>query len=73
MALDLASIYFGLFIGVFCFTVVYAFQQTRAIWNRTHSLAHAYVIMVWTEVTVNLIFAVISFLYLCGVIPQKYV
>lgn len=73
MAVDLASLYFGLFIGVFGFTCSKAFRQTYAIWNRTHSLANAYAIMVWVEATVNLIFAIITFLYLNKIIPPKYV
>lgn len=66
---DLVSLYFGLFIGVFCFTFAKAVEQTRAIWKRTHRLVNAYVILVWVEITVNLIFSIITFLYLNDAIP----
>ncbi|KAM0540957.1 hypothetical protein ACHAPJ_013442 [Fusarium lateritium] len=67
--IDLASIYYGLFLGVFIFTFAKAVSQTRAIWKRTHSLHNAYLYMIWNEQLVNFIFALITFLYLNGIIP----
>ncbi|EWY81282.1 hypothetical protein FOYG_15558 [Fusarium oxysporum NRRL 32931] len=67
--IDLASVYYGLFLGVFIFTFAKAVSQTRAIYKRTHSLHNAYLYMIWTEAVVNFVFALITFLYLNGIIP----
>ncbi|EWY84383.1 hypothetical protein FOYG_11843 [Fusarium oxysporum NRRL 32931] len=67
--IDLASIYYGLFLGVFVFASSKAISQTRAIWKRTHSLRNAYVYMIWIEIWVNFVFALVTFLYLNGIIP----
>ncbi|KAF5257557.1 hypothetical protein FOXYS1_11911 [Fusarium oxysporum] len=67
--MDLASIYFGLFLGVFVFTFAKAVQQTRGIWRRTQSLHHGYLYMIWVEVWVNFVFALVTFLYLNDIIP----
>lgn len=69
--IDLASIYYGLFLGVFVFASSKAISQTRAIWKRTHSLRNAYVYMIWIEIWVNFVFALITFLYLNAIIPGK--
>jgi hypothetical protein len=69
--IDLASVYYGLFLGVFIFTFAKAVSQTRAIYKRTHSLHNAYLYMIWTEAVVNFVFALITFLYLNGIIPGK--
>jgi hypothetical protein len=69
--IDLASIYYGLFLGVFVFAFSKAISQTRAIWKRTHSLHNAYLYMIWIEIWVNFVFALITFLYLNGIIPGK--
>ncbi|PKS08176.1 hypothetical protein jhhlp_005452 [Lomentospora prolificans] len=66
--MDLASIYFGLFLGVFVFTFAKVLDQTQTIWRRTHSLVNAYVIMIWTETWVNFAFALITYLFLNGII-----
>ncbi|KAF5636119.1 hypothetical protein F52700_5433 [Fusarium sp. NRRL 52700] len=67
--IDLASVYYGLFLGVFIFTFAKAVSQTRAIYKRTHSLHNAYLYMIWSEAVVNFVFALITFLYLNGIIP----
>ncbi|KAF4341635.1 hypothetical protein FBEOM_4430 [Fusarium beomiforme] len=67
--IDLASIYYGLFLGVFVFASSKAISQTRAIWKRTHSFRNAYVYMIWIEIWVNFVFALLTFLYLNGIIP----
>ncbi|KAM5349556.1 hypothetical protein ACJ41O_006061 [Fusarium nematophilum] len=71
--MDLASIYFGLFLGVFVFTFAKAVQQTRAIFKRTRSLHNAYLYMIWTEAWVNFVFALVTFLYLNEIIPGRQV
>ncbi|KAL6408150.1 hypothetical protein AUP68_08524 [Ilyonectria robusta] len=58
--MDLASIYFGLFVGVFVFTFAKAVQQTRGIWRRTRSLHHAYVYMIWVEAWTQLLPQIIA-------------
>ncbi|KAH7016564.1 LOW QUALITY PROTEIN: uncharacterized protein B0I36DRAFT_377954 [Microdochium trichocladiopsis] len=63
--MDLASIYFGFFLGVFVFVV----QQTRSVWRRTRRLHNAYLYMIWTEAWVNFIFATVTYLYLNKIIP----
>jgi hypothetical protein len=69
--MDLAAIYFGMFLGVFVFTFAKVVQQTHSIWGRTNSFANPYLYMIWTETVVNLIFALITFLYLNGIIPGR--
>jgi hypothetical protein len=69
--IDLASIYYGLFLGVFIFAFAKAVQQTRAIWKRTHSFHNAYLYMIWSEAVVNFVFALITFLYLNGIIAGR--
>ncbi|KAF4342149.1 hypothetical protein FBEOM_3882 [Fusarium beomiforme] len=66
---DLASVYYGLFLGVFVFTFAKAVSQTTSIYKRTHSFHNAYLYMIWTEAVVNFAFALITFLYLNGIIP----
>ena len=66
--MDLASIYFGLFMGIYVFTLMKVLQQTRSIWKRTRSLANAYLYMIWAEAWVNFIFALVTFLYLNEII-----
>ncbi|UZP36563.1 hypothetical protein NXS19_004379 [Fusarium pseudograminearum] len=67
--IDLASLYYGLFLAVFVFTFAKAISQTRAIWNRTHSFHNAYLYMIWIEAVVNFVFALLTFLYLNEIIP----
>ncbi|KAH6976761.1 hypothetical protein EDB80DRAFT_593945 [Ilyonectria destructans] len=67
--MDLASIYFGLFLGIFVFTFAKTLQQTRSIWRRTRSLANAYLYMIWVEAWVNFVFALVRYLYLNEIIP----
>jgi hypothetical protein len=69
--MDLASIYFGLFLGVFAFTFAKAVEQTRGIWERTRSLANLYLYMIWVEAWVNFVFALITYLYLNGIIQGR--
>lgn len=67
--MDLASIYFGLFFGVFVFTFAKAVDQTRSIWRHTHQLHNPYLYMIWVEAVVNLIFCIVTYLFLNGIIP----
>jgi hypothetical protein len=69
--MDLASIYFGLFVGVFVFTFAKALEQTHLIFRRTQSLANPYLYMIWMEAWVNFVFALVTFLFLNGIIPGR--
>ncbi|KAH6610506.1 hypothetical protein Trco_000526 [Trichoderma cornu-damae] len=69
--IQLASLYFGTFIGVFVFAFAKIIHQTHTIWTRTRSLLNAYLFFIWIEALVNLIWAVITYLYLCGIIPES--
>ncbi|KAK0716373.1 hypothetical protein B0H67DRAFT_601572 [Lasiosphaeris hirsuta] len=69
--MDLASFYFGAFLGVFIFTFAKVLGQTRLVWKRTRKLANLYLCMLWVEAWVNMIFALITFLFLNDVIPSS--
>jgi len=71
--MDLASIYFGLFFGIFVFTIAKIVKQTRTIWRRTRSIVNPYLWMIWVEAIVNLVFAIITYLFLNGIIPGRYI
>ncbi|EKG09682.1 hypothetical protein MPH_13248, partial [Macrophomina phaseolina MS6] len=62
--MDLATFFFGLFLGLFIPTFTKVVQQTRTIWKRTRRLSNVYLYMIWVEAVVNLIFALTTFLYL---------
>lgn len=70
-AMDLASIYFGLFLGVFVFTFAKAVEQTRSIWKHTHRIVHPYLFMIWVEAWVNFVFCIVTYLYLNNIIPGR--
>ncbi|KAK3357775.1 hypothetical protein B0T25DRAFT_517156 [Lasiosphaeria hispida] len=59
-----ATLFFGMFLGVFVFALAKVIGQTMAIWRRTKSVANAYLAMIWVEAWVNLIFALVTFLYM---------
>jgi len=69
--MDLAAIFFGLFIGLFIHTLTKVVQQTRVIWKRTHSLSNVYLYMIWVEALVNLVFALTTFLFINGFIKSR--
>ena len=71
--MDLASIYFGFFLAVFVFTQAKVVQQTRTIWRHRRSLLNSYLLMIWVEAWVNFVFALITYLFLNGVIPGRLV
>lgn len=69
--IDLAAIYFGIFIGVFPLTLVKIVRQSRKIISQAHSRSYqnAYLYMIWIEAIVNFVFAIVTYLYLTEVIP----
>jgi len=71
--MDLASVYFGFFLAVFAFTQVKIIKQTRVIWRHRRSLRNGYLAMIWVEAWVNFVFALITYLFLNGIIPARFV
>ncbi|KAG5952181.1 hypothetical protein E4U53_001452 [Claviceps sorghi] len=67
--IDLAAIYFGIFIGVFPLTLVKIVRQTRKIIAQSRSWRNAYLYMIWIEALVNFVFAIVTYLYLTDIIP----
>jgi hypothetical protein len=59
-----ATLFFGMFLEVFIFALAKVIGQTMAIWRRTKSVVNAYLAMIWVEAWVNLIFALVTFLYM---------
>ncbi|KAJ6783007.1 hypothetical protein PWT90_08342 [Aphanocladium album] len=70
--MDLPSLYFGAFLGVFPFTIVKVVSQTEKILRRSRPLQNSYLYMIWTEAIVNFIFSIITILYLKEVIPGSF-
>ncbi|KAF2092563.1 hypothetical protein NA57DRAFT_12986, partial [Rhizodiscina lignyota] len=68
--MDLATVFFGLFLGLFAPTSIKVFRQSWVIWSRTRRLTNVYVFMIWAETVVNLIFAITTYLFIQGVIPS---
>ena len=66
--LELATIFFGIFIGLFFFTLVKVVRQTSAIWKRNKDVWNFYLWMIWVETATNLIFAVTTYLFIRGMI-----
>ncbi|KAH6664021.1 hypothetical protein B0J14DRAFT_494014 [Halenospora varia] len=64
--LDIVSICFGFSLGFCVLTGSKAARQTFAIYRRTHSLRNLYMWMIWTEVIVNLVIAILSWLFIRG-------
>jgi p-aminobenzoyl-glutamate transporter AbgT len=69
----IASVAGGFTIGFGWLTTWTAIKQTRHIYKRVglKVFRNAYVWMIWLEILVCLIFAVICWLYLRGVIPPR--
>lgn len=67
--MDLSSVYFGVFLGVFPLTLMKVIQQTRKIVAQSRTFHNSYLYMIWVEAVVNFIFAIVTYLYLIKVIP----
>ncbi|KAJ3481149.1 hypothetical protein NLG97_g7895 [Lecanicillium saksenae] len=72
--IDLPSLFFGAFAVAFALTLVEICKQTRRIARRGRaaSLQNGYLYMIWAEHMVNLAFAIITILYLNGVIRGSF-
>ncbi|KAL4924117.1 uncharacterized protein BDV17DRAFT_275448 [Aspergillus undulatus] len=66
--MDVSVFFFGLFLGIFIFTMECVVRQTVQIWKRTHTFIQAYLWMIWLESLVNLLFASTTRMHLDGVI-----
>ncbi|KAL6410720.1 hypothetical protein AUP68_07152 [Ilyonectria robusta] len=73
--LIIASLAWGFTIGFGWLTTWTAVKQTTRIWRRRgrRVFSNAYVVMIWLEILVCLIFAIICFLHLLGIIPPRFV
>ncbi|GAO18009.1 uncharacterized protein UV8b_07695 [Ustilaginoidea virens] len=67
--IDLAAVYLGVFIGVFPITMSKIIRQTRKIVLQSRTYQNAYLYMIWIEAIVNLVFTIITYLYLIKIIP----
>jgi hypothetical protein len=69
--LEAASIFFGLFLGLFIFIAMKVTRQSWRIWRRTHCVVNFYVWVIWVEAIVNFVFALTTYLYLRGdILPR---
>lgn len=69
--MDVSVFFFGLFIGLFIFTMESVIRQTLQIYKRTHRVLHEYLWLIWLESLVNVIFSVTTRLQLDGVITGR--
>lgn len=69
----IASLAWGFTIGFGWLTTWTAVKQTMRIYKRNgrHIFNNAYVWMIWLEILVCLVFSIICWLYLRGVIPPS--
>ncbi|PQE07387.1 hypothetical protein CJF32_00005271 [Rutstroemia sp. NJR-2017a WRK4] len=70
--MDIVSICFGVSIGFWILTTSKAARQTLKVWKRKHSLHSFYIYMIWLEVFVNLVIAIISWLFIRGNIKASF-
>lgn len=69
--LEFASIFLGLFAGLFVFTTMKVARQSWRIWGRTKSLVNFYLWAIWIETIVNFVFALTTYLYIRGnILPR---
>lgn len=69
---DVASVFFGTFLGLFVFSAAKAARQTASIWERTRSIWNWYLWMIWIEVVCNFAFSLATYLLLRGIIKPRY-
>lgn len=70
--IKIASIAWGFQLGFTFLTAVKAATQTLQIWKRTGCVT-GYMLLMWLEMLVNTVFGVLSWLYMNGTIPARYV
>ncbi|PQE21185.1 hypothetical protein CJF31_00010859 [Rutstroemia sp. NJR-2017a BVV2] len=64
--MDIVSICFGVSIGFWILTTSKAARQTLKVWKRKHSIHSLYIYMIWMEAIVNLVIAIVSWLFIRG-------
>lgn len=69
--MNVASIVWGLSLGIFIFNCAKAIRQSKSAIERRKRLT-AYVTLVWMEIISSLILSVMCWLYLRGVIPPSF-
>lgn len=69
--MDLASIGFGFFMGIVPFTVFKIINQTERIAKSSNIFRSAYVYMIWLDVSINFVFAIMTYLYMIDVIKGR--
>lgn len=69
--MDLASIGFGFFMGIVPFTFFTIISQTERIARSSNVFRSAYVYMIWLDVLINFVFAIMTYLYLIDVIEGR--
>ena len=70
--IKLASIIWGITIGVIVFTAWKAIDQTIPMWRRGTALRSPYLWMVWTHLILNTTICALAWLFMDGVIPMGY-
>ncbi|KAF2649543.1 hypothetical protein K491DRAFT_668773 [Lophiostoma macrostomum CBS 122681] len=70
--MDIPSIAFGFTLGFFVLTGMKIARQSIAMYKRTKRIWNPYPLMCFGELFVNLIFAIITWLYLHGNIPRSF-
>jgi hypothetical protein len=69
--LEVASIFFGLFLGLFAFTSMKAVRQSWTIWGRTKSVSNFYLWAIMIETVATITFAITTYLFLRGdILPR---
>jgi len=70
--IKIASITWGFQLGFTLLTAAKAAGQTLGIWRRTGQMT-GYMFMIWLEIIVNTILGTLSWFYIEGRIPPRYV
>ncbi|RYC78562.1 hypothetical protein BFJ63_vAg18565 [Fusarium oxysporum f. sp. narcissi] len=68
--MNVASIAWGLSLGVTLFNIAKGIQQTRSAWNRRKRIT-SYVALIWAEIISSFILGVMCWFYLRGDIPPS--
>jgi membrane-anchored glycerophosphoryl diester phosphodiesterase (GDPDase) len=69
--LEIPSIFFGVFTGLFALTISKVAKQSWQIWRRRHSFVNWYLWMIWLETIVNMVFALTTYLFIRGNIAPR--
>jgi Na+-driven multidrug efflux pump len=70
--LKITCIAFGFTLGFGYLTAVKAAGQSISIYRRTHRITVTYTMMIWLELLVSIMFAILTWLYVDNVIPPGF-